>query len=591
MPQRLTPLEVSLLALDTVHTPGHVGTVDVFDAGPDGFDYERLVALIRERIAFVPRYRQRVRGIPAQLAGPVWVDDENFDLTFHVRRSALPRPGTLAQLQEFVGRVLARRLDRSRPLWEMYLVEGLEDSRFALVAKSHLCLVDGIDNVEIGQVLLDSTAHAQPIPAGGMEADSWQPVPEPSSLELLAGALLESVQDPTIAMQNVRGALASALGVAVAVGEAVGGVGGALGELAADALRGQRPSADSPLAGVVSQQRRVATVQASLTDLKAVRQEHQHTINDVVLAMISGGVRSWLLTRGESIGSGSSLTALVPMSVTEDDGEPTSLGSQVAPHLQRLPIGEANPLMRLHQVAYDTQAHKDSGRAVAARSLADIAGFAPTTLHALGVRTSIEVVRGQHDLVITNVPGPQVPLFAAGARLVASYPVLPLSPGHLLSIGVTSYDGEIFFGLNADRDAISDLDVLAQCLLDCLEELLDTTVRGTAVRQPTRKAPAAARRAAAKKAAARQEAARKAAGQKRAAVRSLVTRASDQGASPAPTPAAGSEAKPANPKVSTSQSKSAKSRQLAAQKSAAKKKQPSPKTVAEQRAAQERPNR
>ena len=159
MPQRLTPLEVSLLALDTAHTPGHVGTVDIFDPGPDGFDYERLIALIRERIAFVPRYRQRVRGIPAQLAGPVWVDDENFDLTFHVRRSALPRPGTLAQLREFVGRVLARRLDRSRPLWEMYLVEGLEDSRFALVAKSHLCLVDGIDNVDIGQVLLDSTVR------------------------------------------------------------------------------------------------------------------------------------------------------------------------------------------------------------------------------------------------------------------------------------------------------------------------------------------------------------------------------------------------------------------------------------------------
>ena len=163
--------------------------------------------------------------------------------------------------------------------------------------------------------------------------------------------------------------------------------------------------------------------------------------------MITGGLRSWLLTRGESIIPGSSLTALVPMSVTEDDGEPTSLGSQVAPHLQRLPIGEPNPLMRLHQVAYDTQAHKDSGRAVGARSLADIAGFAPTTLHALGVRTSTEVVRKQHDLVITNVPGPQVPLYAAGAQLVASYPVLPLSAGHLLAIGVTSYDGEVFFGL------------------------------------------------------------------------------------------------------------------------------------------------
>jgi diacylglycerol O-acyltransferase / wax synthase len=250
--------------------------------------------------------------------------------------------------------------------------------------------------------------------------------------------------------------------------------------------------------------------------------------------MISGGLRSWLLTRGESISPGSSLTALVPMSVTEDDGEPTSLGSQVAPHLQRLPIGEPNPLMRLHQVAYDTQAHKDSGRAVGARSLADIAGFAPTTLHALGVRTSSEVVRKQHDLVITNVPGPQVPLFAAGAQLVASYPVLPLSAGHLLAIGVTSYNGEVFFGLTADRDAISDLDVLAQCMLDALDELRDTTVRARSVRQPTRKAPAAARRAAAKKAAARQEAARQAAAQKRVAVRNLVSRAAELGGAAGP---------------------------------------------------------
>lgn len=583
MPQRLTPLEVSLLALDTAHTPGHVGTVDIFDPGPDGFDYERLIALIRERIAYVPRYRQRLRGVPAQLAGPVWVDDENFDLTFHVRRSALPRPGSLTQLREFVGRVLARRLDRSRPLWEIYLVEGLQDDQFALVAKSHLCLVDGIDNVEIGQVLLDSSAQSHRVAGTGAEITSWDPAPEPSSLELLAGALLESAQDPAIALQNVRGALTSALGVAVAVGEAVGGIGGALGELAADALLGQRRAMDSPLSGVVSEQRRFATVAASLSDLRAVRQEHHHTINDVVLAMISGGLRSWLLTRGESIRSGSSLSALVPMSVIEDEGGLTSLGSQVAPHLQSLPIGEPNALMRLHQVAYDTQAHKDSGRAVAARSLADIAGFAPTTLHALGVRTSTEVVRKQHDLMITNVPGPQMPLFAVGARLVASYPVLPLSVGHLLAIGVTSYDGEIFLGLNADRDAIGDLEVLAQCLRDSLEELLDTTVRGRTVRQPTRKAPAAARRAAAKKAAARQEATREATAQKRAAVRNLVSRAADLGTRP-PTSAAKS---PAESVKSTQNSD--KSRALAPKKSAGKK--PRPKVVPKQPPGEEGSNR
>jgi diacylglycerol O-acyltransferase len=567
MSQRLTPLEVSLLALDTAHTPGHVGTVDLFDAGPDGFDYERLVALIRDRIAFVPRYRQRVRGVPARLAGPVWVDDENFDLTFHVRRSALPRPGTLGQLREFVGRVLARRLDRSRPLWEMYLVEGLEDNRFALVAKSHLVLVDGIDGVDIGQVLLDTEADAAVASGGG----EWQPLPEPTPAELVAGALWESAQDPAKAIENLRGTLTGALGVAVAVGEAVGGIGGALGELAGDALRGTRPSSGSALTGVVSEQRRFATVRVALDDLKSVRAEHDHTINDVVLAMVTGGLRSWLLTRGESISSGSSLRALVPMSVTEDGGEPTSLGSLVAPHLQNLPIGEPNALMRLHQVAYATQAHKDSGRAVAARSLSDIAGFAPTTLHALGVRVSTEVVRKQHDLVITNVPGPQVPLYAAGSRLVASFPVLPLSSGHLLTIGITSYDGEVFFGLNADRDAIRDLDTLAQCLVDALEELLDTTVRASVARQPTRKASPAARRAAAKKAVARQEAARKSAAQKRAAVRTLVSRATELGAAATAPPVRKLTQKAAAQKAAADQPASSPAEKAPARKRAAKK--------------------
>src|SRR4051812_30775385 len=196
MPQRLTALDVSMLALDTAHTPRHVGTVDVFETGPEGFDYERLIALIRQRIDFVPRYRQRIRAVPGRLAGPVWVDDENFDLTFHVRQSALPRPGTIDQLRDFVGRVLARRLDRSRPLWEMYLVEGLADDRFALVGKSHLCLVDGIDTVDIGQVLLDADPDPQRgLPERGSES-TWRPLPEPTAVELVASAVWENAQDP-----------------------------------------------------------------------------------------------------------------------------------------------------------------------------------------------------------------------------------------------------------------------------------------------------------------------------------------------------------------------------------------------------------
>ena len=357
---------------------------------------------------------------------------------------------------------------------------------------------------------------------------------------------MESAQDPVRAVQNARGVLMGALGIAVAVGDAVGGLGAAVGSLAADALRGTRQPSGSPLTGILSEQRRVATLCVSLADLKAIRSQHDHTINDVVLAIITGGLRSWLLTRGESLSAGATVTALVPMSVTEEEGVPTSLGSSVTPHLQALPIGEPNALMRLHQVAFGTQAHRESGRAVGARSISDIAGFAPTTLHALGVRVAAEVVRKQHDVVITNVPGPQVPMYAAGARLTSSFPVLPLAAGHLLAIGVTSYDGDVCVGINADRDAVGDLDVLVQCLNDALEELLDTTVRAGSLRQPTRKATPAAKRAAATKAALREEQAKKATGQKRAAVRKLASTAGNLGAATL-RPAAKRPAKKATP--------------------------------------------
>src|SRR5918995_6375072 len=191
MPQRLTALEVSLLALDTAHTPSHVGTVHIFDPGSESFDYERLIGLIRDRIAYVPRYRQRVRGVPARVAGPVWVDDENFDLTFHVRRSALPRPGTPDELREFVGRVMSRRLDRSRPLWEVYLVEGLERGRFAVFSKAHQVLVDGVETLDLGQLILDDQAEPPE-----STRDEWVPHRRPSAVSLVTGAVSDSLRRP-----------------------------------------------------------------------------------------------------------------------------------------------------------------------------------------------------------------------------------------------------------------------------------------------------------------------------------------------------------------------------------------------------------
>jgi len=461
---RLTRSELALLAMDSARHPAQVGAVHVFD-GDDRFDHEHLVALVQDRISYVPRYRQRVLTVPGGLASPVWVDDVRFDLSFHVRRSALPRPGTPQQLQEFVGRVMSRRLDRSRPLWELYLVEGLADNRCALLAKTHLALVDGVDTVDLVQVLLEEEANA---PVG--TPPPWSPAPEPSPVEVLLAAAYSGVQDPTRILGAAQRGITTVLGAAVAVGEATGGVGAALGDLASAALVGTAPASASPFLGAASEQRRYAGVHASLPELRSVRDRLGHTINDVVLAVIAGGLRAWLQTRGERVDS---VQALVPMSVVDDADEPSSLGCRVEPHLVTLPVGEPAPVMRVHQIAINTQAHKDTGKAVDARTLSELAGFAPATLHALGVRAGHETVRRRHDLVITNVPGPQQPVHLGSVPLVSSQPVIPLAPGHLLAIGVTSYHGGLTFGLAGDRDAVDDLDVLAGCLSEAVEELVD----------------------------------------------------------------------------------------------------------------------
>ncbi|MGI8578706.1 MAG: WS/DGAT domain-containing protein [Nocardioidaceae bacterium] len=217
-------------------------------------------------------------------------------------------------------------------------------------------------------------------------------------------------------------------------------------------------------------------MESRLSDYRLVRQAHGGTVNDVVLAAITGALRAWLLTRAEPVTPAMRLRALVPLSVVDDEfAEPTSLGSQVTPHLLSLPVGEPNPVVRLHQVSYAPKAHKETGRAVAASKLAGIAGFAPTTFHALGARVAAGHSPRSYQVLVTNAPGPQFPLYAAGARMVASYPVLPLAPGHALAIGATSYDGNVYYGLHADRDAVGDIDVLGQCIVEALEELVEAS--------------------------------------------------------------------------------------------------------------------
>ncbi len=460
MVDRLSPLDVSFLYFEEPTTPMHVGAVAVFRASETGFDLDRLIRLISARIAFVPRYRQRIRWVPGRLANPVWVDDEDFDVSYHVRRSAIPRPGTDAQLAELVARVQSRPLDRTRPLWEMYLVEGLSDDRFAIISKTHHAMVDGVGAVDIGQVILDASPDARVPPP-----DTWRPTVEPSWVELVAGAVAETVRRPTALVDTVRGGMTE-------LSSTAGRVLGAAGGLLAAATSAARPAPESPLNAVIGEQRRYAVLSLDLDDHRRIRKAHDCTVNDVVLATITGALRAWLLTRGEKVGPATTVRVLVPVSVRTDDD--IVGGNRVSSFLVDLPVGEPSAVMRLHQVSYRMQAHKETGQAVGAEALAGLAGFAPPTLHSLGARVASGLSKRWFNLVVTNVPGPQQPLYAGDARMLAAYPVVPLAKGQALSIGLTSYDGQVFYGLNADRDAMPDVDVLAQCLEDALTELLET---------------------------------------------------------------------------------------------------------------------
>ena len=476
MSERLRPRDRAFLRAEEPTSPRHNATVEIFDPGDSGFDHDRLMELVSDRISFVPRYRQRVVSVPGGLASPEWVDDEAFDLGYHVRRSALPRPGSDDQLFELVARIVSRPLDRGHPLWEVYFVEGLSDGRVAILYKSHQALVDGVHTVDLGQLLLDVTPEPKLL-----EPDEWAPRESPSISTLLASAAKDAVGHPTTVIDTVGVAATTVLQNAEQVRRRAGRV--------TRALTGRSPERGSAVFGPLSQQRRVITLETDLADYRTVRKAHGGTVNDVILATVTGGLRAWLMTRAPSMRGVREIRAVVPVAVIDEELEATSLGSQIAAHFVTLPVGEASAVVRLHQVSYSFQAHKDTGRSVAANRLAGIAGFAPTTFHAIGSRVASDELRRGYQLSVTNVPGPQTPLYAAGARMLATYPVPPLLPGHPLTIGVTSYDGKVFFGINADRDLLPDVDVFRTCLAEALEELISASTSKRAPRGRKRTSP------------------------------------------------------------------------------------------------------
>ncbi|HEX3824719.1 MAG TPA: wax ester/triacylglycerol synthase family O-acyltransferase [Mycobacteriales bacterium] len=462
MTERLSALDVSFLYMETATTAMHVGGVARFEppAG-EAFDYDALCALVSRRIGLVPRYRQKVRWVPGHLANPVWVDDDDFDISYHVRRSALPKPGTDDQLRQLVGRLMSRQLDRNRPLWEMYLVEGLADGRFAIITKTHHAMVDGISAIDIGTLILD----LEPTPRETPE-DFWVPEPEPSRLDLVTGALVDTLRRPTQVLDTVSSGVTDARATAARVLGALGGV-------AAVARISLKSAPDSPLNTEIGEQRRFGMAATSLDDYKRIRKTHGGTVNDVVLATVAGALRIWLLTRGESVVPSTTLRAMVPVSV-RSGSQGGALGNRVASLFVDLPVGEPRAVMRLHQVSYAMKGHKESGQAVGAEALVRLTGFAPPTIHSAAARLASGLTRRLFNVVVTNVPGPQFPLYAAGAQMVDCYPVVPLAKGQAVTIGLTSYNGGVYYGMNCDRDSMPDVDVLASCIEESLAELLET---------------------------------------------------------------------------------------------------------------------
>ncbi|HEU4657167.1 MAG TPA: wax ester/triacylglycerol synthase family O-acyltransferase [Capillimicrobium sp.] len=455
-PDRLSGLDASFLHLEeggTAHM--HVASVLVFEGDAPG--YVELVEHIASRLDLVPRYRQRLATVPLGQGRPVWVDDPHFNVRYHVRHTGLPHPGDDAALKTLAGRLFAQPLDRNRPLWELWLVEGLAGDRFAVIGKTHHALVDGVSGVDITTVLFDTAPDPAPVPR---PATPWVPRPAPTGVQLLADALVERATVPAEMVRGVRAALRAPMRVLGRARQDVGGIGTL-------AWNGLRPAPRTPYNVRIGPHRRYEWVDADLRTFKAIKNALGGTVNDVVLAVVAGALGRHLRTRGEDT-DGLVLRALVPVSV-RTEGQEHALGNRVAAMWAPLPVGETHAAAAFAAVR-DAMAHvKASGEAVGAQALTELTDFAPPTIMSQAAR--LQARQRLFNVVVTNVPGPQFPLYLLGRRLRRLYPVVPLAANCALGIAIMSYDGALGFGLLGDLDTLPDLDVLAKLLDDAIDDL------------------------------------------------------------------------------------------------------------------------
>jgi diacylglycerol O-acyltransferase / wax synthase len=482
---RMSALDAGFFYAESENTPMHVGSVAIFD-GPAP-SYGDVVRLILSKLPKVPRYRQRARPVPMQLGRPVWVDDPHFQILYHVRHTAVPKPGSDEQLRNLAGRILGQRLDLAKPLWELWLVEGLADDRWALISKVHHCMVDGVAGTDLMQLMFDLTpdaTHEAP--------QDWTPQRSPSSLSLVAGAVTETMTHPLEQLVGLP-----SVGNVVRAAKDLAGSGRTLAQAVPSmAKQAVTPTARS-LNGPIGPHRRWAWTEGRFEEFKAVRTALGGTVNDVVLTAITRGFRDLLQGRGELSSERLVVRSMVPVSV-RTPSQKGSLNNQVSAVFVDLPVGLADPVDRLTSIRGQMDEYKRAMQAVDANSIISMGNYVAPTFLALGVRAAMEAGHFWCQAVTTNVPGPRVPLYVLGKRMCSATAYVPIAGGTRCSIGIFSYLKTMTFGINADFDGYPDVDVLSGGIRRGIEELLAVAEKtGTATgpaAEPAKKTTTAAAR-------------------------------------------------------------------------------------------------
>jgi diacylglycerol O-acyltransferase / wax synthase len=464
--ERMSTLDAGFFFVEHENVPMHLGSLALFEGPAPG--YEDLVRLVAAKLPLVPRYRQVVRTTPLQIFRPVWADDEHFEIGYHVRHAAVPAPGRKRQLRELAAKIFAQRLDRARPLWEAWLLEGLKGGQWAILSKVHHCVVDGIGGNDLMTAVFDLGPDAvRPAPV------EWEPESEPSVLDLVAEGLRDTVSWPLRQLTGLSGLWTRPL-------LPPDQVWGFSRGLTSSAQRLTAASAAS-LNGPIGPHRRWEWATASLSEVKEIRSALGGTVNDVLLTAITRGFRDLLEARGE-LTDGLVVRSLVPVSVRGQD-EQGVITNRVSAVLANLPVGEPDPLQRLALLRGQMDDIKRTSQAVGAEILTGMLGFTAPTLLALGSRAAFRLPQPLVQTVTTNVPGPRFPLFLLGRRLAKIYPYVPIGDNVRIAIAIFSYLERFSFGITADYGAAPDLDVLTKGIRRGLAELAELAERSVAARR------------------------------------------------------------------------------------------------------------